>query len=165
MKKLFIIALILSSCSSVKKTLIYSSLAGGTAGAATGLAVSPNKNSRAANALVWGLAAASAMALIGYLLYKDDPRNFKLKEMLIKSSKGPEIDLGNIKIDAIFNKKEAYPVPTIKLPEKLKGKIGQQYLIKYQSIDRYHKVGNKTYYIPAFEIYEYSIDDPTKKED
>ena len=160
---ILVISLLLSSCSSMKKTLIYSSLAGGMTGAIGGVALSPNKESRGANAAVFGLIGAGVAALAGYALYKDDPRNYKLKNMLIDEDKKVSIDpnelqigLGDLKIDANLGKQEAYEVPVKKLPEKLKGKVNKQYLIKYQSKERYIKKGAKTFYIPAFEVYEHA---------
>ncbi len=165
MKKLLIFTLLLSffGCSSLKKTLVYSSLSGAMSGAAAGVLLSPNKESRGANALVFGLIGASVAALTGYTLYQDDPRNYKLKHML-KDNKpiNPneiELGLGDIKIDANLEKKEAYKVPVKDLPKELKGKVNKQYLIKYKSKERYVKKGNKTFYIPAFEVFEHAYDE------
>lgn len=159
---------VVTSCSTMKKTIIYSSLAGGMTGATAGVLLSPNKESKGANAAVFGLIGAGIAALAGYALYKDDPRNYKLDNMLqekpiSKSNRfNPnelEIGLGNFKIDANLNKKEAYEVPVKSLPEKLKGKVNKQFLIKYQSKERYIKKGAKTFYIPAFDVYEHAYGD------
>jgi hypothetical protein len=167
--RLIIICLLLSSCSTLKKTIIYSSLAGGMAGAATGALLSPNKESLGANAAVFGLIGAGVTALAGYALYKDDPRNYKLKNMLREKKEiNPneiELGLGNFNINANLDKKEVYKVPIKELPDKLKGKVNKQYLIKYQSKERYVKKGNKTYFVPAFDIYEHAYDEQLKGED
>lgn len=168
-KVLLILVLVsLCSCSTMKKTLIYSSLAGGMTGATAGAMLSPNKESRGANAAVFGLIGAGVAALAGYALYKDDPRNYKLKNMLRdKKEINPneiELGLGDIKIDANLEKKEAHPVPVTELPEQLKGKVNKQYLIKYQSKERYVKKGNKTFYIPAFEVFEHTYDEQLEGE-
>jgi hypothetical protein len=162
-----LILLITTSCSSMKKTLIYSSLAGGMTAATAGVMLSPNKESKGANAALFGVLGAGVAALAGYALYKDDPRNYKLKNMLIPpktpiseiNPNGLEIGLGNLKIDANLSKQEAYKVPVRNLPEKLKGKVNKQYLIKYQSKERYVKKGAKTFYIPAFDVYEHTYGD------
>lgn len=166
MKSIILGILILSitSCSTMKKTLIYSSLAGGATGATAGAMLSPNAESQGANAAIFGLIGAGIAALAGYALYKDDPRNYKLNQMLLDKERGNdsydpnaiEICLGNLNIDANLNKKEAYQVPVKELPEKLKGKVNRQFLIKYQSKERYVKKRNKTFYIPAFDVYEHS---------
>lgn len=162
MKYLIIICLILnlSSCSTLKRTLIYSSLIGGFAGMASGVALSPNRESRKANALVFGAIGAVATGLVGYALYKDDPRNYDLKHMLLdnKQKEDIDLDLGNLKIDANLDSSEIYDVPIKELPEKLKNKVNKQYLIKYQSKERYIKKGSKTYYIPEFEVYEHAYE-------
>jgi hypothetical protein len=158
----------LSSCSSMKKTIIYSSLAGGMTGATAGALLSPNEKSRGANAAVFGLIGAGVAALAGYALYKDDPRNYKLKNMLRDQEKiNPneiELGLGDIKIDASLEKKESHKVPVTELPKKLRGKVNQQYLIKYQSKERYVRKGNKTFYIPSFEVFEHAYSQQTKGE-
>ena len=163
---LIFLCFLISSCSSLKKTIIYSSLAGGMAGATAGAMLSPNKSSQGANAAVFGLIGAGVAALTGYALYQDDPRNYKLQNMLMdeapKAKLDPrelEIGLGDLKIDASLSKQEAYEVPVKELPEKLKGKVGKQYLIKYQSKERYIKNGAKTFYIPAFDVYEHAYGD------
>ena len=160
----------LSSCSSMKKTLIYSGLAGGMTGAATGSLLSPDKESRGANALLFGLLGAAIAAVTGAALYQDDPRNYKLKHMLENHSphvdvnpNDLEIGLGQIKIDADLKKNTAYEVPLKKLPKELEGKVNKQFLIKYQSKERYIKKGNKTFYIPAFDVYEHAYGDKYEK--
>ncbi len=83
--KMIILSILLmsvTSCSTMKKTLIYSSLAGGVTGATAGAILSPDVKSRGANAAVFGLLGAGLAALAGHALYKDDPRNYKLDQML-----------------------------------------------------------------------------------
>lgn len=169
-RKILVITILLAitGCSSMKKTLIYSSLAGGMTGATAGAMLSPNKESRGANAAVFGLIGAGVAALAGYALYKDDPRNYKLKNMLRdEQTINPdeiELGLGDIKIDANLEKKEAYKVPVKDLPKQLQGKVNKQYLIKYKSKERYVKKGNKTFYIPAFEVFEHAYDEQLEGE-
>jgi len=158
LKSSLLILLLLTGCSTLKKTLIYSGLSGALVGSMTGALLSPNKESQGANAAVFGLIGAGVAAMTGYALYKDDPRNYKLKNMLmpIEDKGNLEIPLGNITLGAHLEKLEKHKVPITKLPEKLVGKVNQQYLIKYQSKERYVKKGNKTFYIPAFEVYEHA---------
>ncbi len=159
---------LLASCSSLKKTLAYSSLSGGMAGATAGAALSPTKKDRGANAFVFGLVGAGLASLAGYALYQDDPRNYKLRSMLIDPKEGDnpnamEIGLGPLKLNIRPKREEIYQVLAKDLPDKLKGKVGKQYLIKYHAKERYIKQGPKTYYIPAFEVYEYSFHPPSEK--
>ena len=165
MNKYIILILIftMTSCSSMKKTIIYSSLAGGIAGSVSGAVLSPDKESQGGNAAIFGLIGAGIAGLAGYALYKDDPRNYKLDNMLLDDGKKKvdldpnlvPIGLENLTIGAELNKNEAYEVPLKKLPKELQGKVNKQFLIKYQSKERYIKKGNKTYYVPAFDIYEH----------
>lgn len=157
--KFILLSLIFCSCSSMKKTLIYSSLAGGLAGTTMGIVLFPNPESRLGNALVFGGLGAGSAAFMGYLLYRDDPRNYHLKSMLLEN-RPQEINLplGNLNIRAVLQSEEAYKLPVKKLPPKLKGKVGKQYLIRYKAKERYIKQGGKTYYIPEFEIYEHSFE-------
>lgn len=159
MNKLILAVLILSltGCSTLKRTLVYSSIIGGLAGSATGVVLSPNKESRRGNALLFGAVGAVASGLIGYALYKDDPRNYELKHMLMDDKKKKlDIDLGGLNIDASLKAQDIYKVPVKELPEELKGKVNKQYLIKYKSKERVINRGKKTYYIPDFEIYEHA---------
>ncbi len=151
------------SCSTLKKTITYSSLSGGMAGASAGLLLSPDKESRGVNAAIFGLIGAGIAALAGYSLYEDDPRNKKLNHMLDEKEVLGEdtlgLDLDDLKIEANLNKEEAYETPVKDLPKELKGKVKKQYVIKYQSKERYINKGNKTFYIPSFQIYEHSYED------
>lgn len=161
--KVLLFIFLFYSCSTLKKTVIYSSLAGGMAGATAGALLSPDKESQGANAALFGVLGAGIAALTGYSLYKEDPRNSKLKHMLdFQEEEDPnqvDLDLGGIKIEANLSKDETYKVPLKELPKALKGKVKKQYLIKYQSKERYINKGNKTFYIPPFQIYEHSYNE------
>ena len=54
-----------SACSTLKKTIIYSALSGGMVGASAGALLSPDVESRGANAVIFGLVGASVAALAG----------------------------------------------------------------------------------------------------
>ncbi|MBT4789937.1 MAG: hypothetical protein HON90_00070 [Halobacteriovoraceae bacterium] len=153
---------LLNSCSTLRKTIVYSSLSGALAGASTGYLLSPDEESRGANAAVFGIVGAGISALVGYSLYEDDPRNKKLNHLLEKKEpldpNSLGIDLGQLKIDAKLSQGDVYKSPSKKLPKKLRGKIKEQYIIKYQSKERYVNKGDKTYYIPSFEIYEHAYE-------
>jgi hypothetical protein len=161
MKCLFLLTFLIS-CSTMKKTLVYSSLAGGMMGATSGYVLSPDQESRGANAAVFGIVGAGISALVGYAMYEDDPRNQKLNHLLEpKKPLDPnqiDINLGDLKIDAKLKPEGIYKTPKKELPEKLKGKVKEQYLIKYQSKERYVNKGEKTYYIPSFEVYEHAYE-------
>ncbi len=156
------LSILLTSCSTLKKTVVYSSLSGAMAGASAGYLLSPDKPSRGVNAAIFGLVGAGVAALAGYSLYEEDPRNKKLNHLLDPQdaidSGSLELDLDNLRIDANLSKEETYKTPVKELPPQLKGKIKKQYVIKYQSKERYLNKGNKTFYIPPFQIYEHSYE-------
>lgn len=160
--KMLILCFFFLSCSTMKKTIVYSSLSGGFAGAGTGYLLSPDNESRGANAAVFGIVGAGISALVGYALYEDDPRNQKLNHMLEpKEEIDPNmlgITLGDLRIDANLAPKDKFKSPKKNLPEKLRGKVKEQYIIKYQSEERYLNKGEKTYYIPSFEVYEHAYE-------
>ena len=160
--------MILSSCSTLKKTIVYSSLSGAMAGGAAGYTLSPNKESQGVNAAIFGLIGAGVAALAGYALYEDDPRNQKLNHMLESSDQlGPNklgLDLNDLKIEANLTQSETFKTPDKKLPKELRGKIKKQYIIKHQSKERYINKGNKTFYIPSFQIYEHAYDNINSKD-
>ena len=153
---MILVCLGMIACSSLRRTITYSALSGAMAGAASGVALSPNKKSNKGNALIFGLATAVLAAGVGYALYQDDPRNYQLKHMLLGQSTKLDINLGTFNINAKLDKKEAYSIPVKKLPAKLKGIVNQQYLIKHRSKERVIKQRGRTFYIPAFEAYEHS---------
>ena len=142
------------SCSTLRKTILYSALSGGMAGAATGKALSPNKSSNGGNMAFFALGGAAIAAGIGYALYQDDPRNYKLKHMLL--GKNLNLEVGDLEVNAELDQKKIYHVPIIPLPEKLKEKVGKQYLIKHRAREQFIKKGKKTFYIPSFNVFEHS---------
>ena len=156
MEKLLTMLLCLSiaSCSTLRKTVVYSALSGSLAGVASGAALSPNRDSRGGNMLLFGLGGAALAAGIGYALYQDDPRNYKLKHMLLGEKL--DIDLGDLKIAARLDQDQSYRVPLIPLPNKLKDKVSRQYLMQYHSREKFIKKGTKTYYVPSFSVFEHS---------
>ena len=160
--KILLIILFLSSCSSLKSTLVYSSLSGAMAGGATGYMLSPDKESNVLNVGIGALIGAGLSAFVGYLLFEDDPRNKKLKPMMLdEKNLNPNmlgLDFGGIKIEANLIKKGKFTGPVTKLPKELEGKIKKQFVIKYQSTERYINKGNKTYYIPSFQIFEHAYE-------
>ena len=156
--------LLFSGCSNLKRTLIYSSLAGGTAGVATGVVVAPNKKSRPVNMAVYGALGAGLAALAGYRLHRDDPRNRPLAPMLDPQPRPAgnlEIESDKLRISAAVTPTEIYRVPVMELPPALVGKVGRQYLIKYRSKERTLRRGGMTWYIPGFDIYRYAYGDNT----
>ena len=149
-----VLLLLVASCSTLRKTIIYSALSGGVAGATTGKASSPNRASDGGNVVLFGLGGAAIAAGIGYALYRDDPRNYKLKHMLL--GKNLDLEVGDLEVHANLDQQKTYHVPLIPLPEKLKEKVGKQYLIEHRAREQFIKKGKKTFYIPSFNVFEHS---------
>lgn len=155
------LAFLSSSCANLRETLTYSAVIGGASGSLAGYALSPDKESRGGNAAIFGVVGAAVAAAVGYSLYEDDPRNQKLNHLLEKKEL-PEntlgLDLGELNIQAQLSQDEVFKTPTKELPSELRGKVKEQYIIKYQSKERYLNKGNKTYYIPSFQIFEHAYE-------
>lgn len=128
---------VLSSCSStsLKKSILYSSLAGCPTAGAAGYFLAPGGNeNKNANAILWCGVGAIVAGAVGYYLYEDDPRNGPLKESLAGqyqnqdqrnqnlSVQDLEIGQSKITINPTYAPLNAY---TIKddLPDSLKSKI------------------------------------------
>ena len=167
---LFILALTLMSCSTLKKTMITSAIVGGTIGGVGGAIFSPNKESVNKNAFVFSLLGASVAALGGYLLHDSPSDQEPRKNMLLDSDKDvkkiedvPLLDfspeLKNIKPEINIKAVKKYEVPQEKLPEELKGKVKKQYIMEYQSEPRTIQVGNKTIQIDSFKAWEASYEE------
>lgn len=163
--RLMCLLIILASCSSYKRTLIYSSLAGGLTGAMAGAALSPDAYSRPYNAAVFGGVGVVTGALIGHLLYQDDPRNKKLDNMLLddeqklnhaRKYEDEKLAVGPVEIEMNFSPKERSDIPQVDLPDKLKDKVAKPYVIKHTSPETYLEKNGHTYYIPSVEIYEHT---------
>lgn len=163
---LTIFLLTLTSCSSLRGSITVGSILGGTLGAMSGVVFSPNKESRAGNALVFGTIGAGAGALLSHYLYTTDPENRDLKQMIIpdenknkKTETVPLFDfnpeLKNIKPELTFKPLKKYEVPIEKLPESLQGKVKKQYLLEYESEAKTIQYQGKTIEIAPFKAYEH----------
>lgn len=161
MKYLFPLIFIFSSCASLNKSISYGSIAGAMVGGLSGSVFSPNERSRNKNIALFGAIGALAGGYLGGKIYKEDPRNKKLKPMLDMNRDINQVNFGldGININANLNPSEKYLSPQINLPKHLEGKVKKQYLIKYKAKERYINKGNKTYYIPPFEVYEHAYND------
>ena len=120
---------------------------------ATGVAVSPNRESDRGNALIFGALGAALAAGTSYVLYQDDPRNYKLDHMLMG-----KINLNDAELPVEMDKKGVHPVPVMKMPKKLQDKVVRQHLIKHKSREQFIQKGESTYYIPSFDIFEHSYE-------
>lgn len=154
-----------SSCSSLRSSLITGSVLGGSLGAASGVIFSPNKQSKAGNALIFGTLSAGLGALLAHYFYTNDPENKDLKQMIFEDNKQPikkEVplfdfnpELKNIKPDVTFKPVKKYEVPIEKLPDSLQGKVKKQFLLEYETESKTIQYEGRTIEISPFKAWEH----------
>ena len=160
------LSILITSCSSLKGTLITGSVLGGSIGGMSGMIFSPNQTSKPANALVFGVIGASIGALLGYYFYTNDPENRDLKQMIMdddkKNNSKKEVplfdfnpDLKNIKPDISFKPFKKYEVPQEKLPKDLEGKVKKQFLLEYETEGKTIQYEGRTIEISPFKAWEH----------
>ncbi len=153
---------ILTSCSTLKKTIVVSSLVGASIGATGGFVFSPDKDSTNKNAYLFGVAGGLVGAGIAYLL--DDSRAKQMTPMILEDQPKQQEklplfdfapDLKDIRPEVNFQPIKKYEVPLEKLPPELEGKVKKQFLIEYQSEPRTIEINNKTIEIGPFKAWEH----------
>ncbi|MEA9358447.1 hypothetical protein SHI21_19580 [Bacteriovorax sp. PP10] len=160
------LVLMTSSCSSLRGSLVTGSLIGGSLGGMGGVVFSPNKTSKAGNALVFGAIGAGIGALLGHYFYSSDPENRDLKQMLLDNDnergRKREVplfdfnpDLKNIKPDVSFKPVKKYEVPLEKLPKDLEGKVKKQFLLEYETEGKTIQYEGRTIEIAPFKAWEH----------
>lgn len=163
MKPSILVALIvLTSCSTLKKSLISGALLGGVVGGSGGAIFSPDEPSRPKNAYMFGVLGAVAGAGLAYLLY-DDPSRPKPPMMLDEPTQTHQSvplfdfspELRHIKPEVNFKPVNKYEVPQEKLPPELEGKVKKQFIIEYESEARTLEIENRTIQISPFKAWEH----------
>lgn len=154
--KILMLFLILSSCSSYKRTMIYSSLSGCATGGLSGRALSPNKESKNAN-LLFGCAIGGAItAGVSHLLYEDNPLNKTLPPMKLDKTdeiNQSTIDLGKIQLNLNPKAVSKHPIPIENLPDDMKRFVDTPYVIKHYQPPTTIKEKNKIIYLPKGVTY------------
>lgn len=149
MKHLALIAMLFltTSCSTMRKSIIYGGLSGASLGAVGGVMLSPDKASRSPNIAVWGSVGALVGAALGYIFFMDDPENRELPTMLQgHDAKKENYDLAPVNrippttITPKDSKK--YKLETGPLPEHLKGKVQTPFIIEHDIPERVEKLEN-----------------------
>ena len=149
MKHLVLIAVLFmtTSCSTMRKSIIYGGLSGTSLGAVGGAMLSPDKPSKAPNMAVWGSVGALVGATLGYIFFMDDPENKDLPTMLQgRDAKKENFDLAPVNrippttITPKDSKK--YKLETGPLPEHLKGKVQTPFIIEHDIPERVEKLEN-----------------------
>lgn len=164
--RVFLSLVILSGCSSLNKTMLYSSLAGTLAGGLLGHSLSPNKSSEQANAVVFGLVGGAASAGAAYFLYREARPDLKLKSSPLKE----EVQLApiqdtNLSVDALRVVPPLVPVTEKKViefsqnvPEEVRKSARKQYYIKHKTKPITIEDKSKTFEIPSFEVIESGVE-------
>lgn len=161
---LLFLLIILSSCSTFKRTVVSAALTGAIVGAAGGSAFSPDAESRDRNAYLFGVAGALAGAGTAYLLKDDPKKDAGQTPMILDQDKQthkevPLFDfspqLKNIKPEVTFKPIKKYEVPLEKLPKSLEGKVKKQYIIEYEAQARTLNIGTRTIEISPFKAWEH----------
>ena len=168
MKSSTLICLILlSSCSTLKKSIVSGAVIGGMAGAGGGAIFSPNDYSRDKNAYVFGVMGALVGAGLGYLFHEEPKKaGYKspmiLDEPIQNHQEVPLFDfspeLKNVKPEVNFKPVKKYEVPQEKLPKELEGKVKKQYIIEYEADARTLELGNRTIQISPFKAWEHTYE-------
>jgi hypothetical protein len=163
-----LVIFLLSSCSTLKKSVATSSLVAGLVGGIGGHIFSPSKEDQAKNAFLFGSLGATIGAGVGYGLYERPVSQQKLKHMLLEESKrevarksqelplfdfSPELKKMSPKVD--FKPVNKFSVPLKDLPPELQGKVKKQFIIEYQSDAKTLKIGNRTFEISPFKAWEH----------
>lgn len=157
---LFSIILLVQSCSTLKKSLLYGGIAGGSIGVIAGNTLSPDSESRIPNMAVWGSLGLISGAALGYLFFADDPENRELPSMIVPNNEKGAIS--NSKFNeaiVIPTDSKKYEVETGPLPERLKGKVKKPFLIEHEIPERVEELKNgKTITIEAHKAWEVSFE-------
>ena len=157
---LITIMCLVSSCSTMRKSIFYGGIAGITLGVVGSSALSPNKESIAPNMAVWGSLGALIGAGLGYFFFMDDPENRDLPNMILPKQKdeiNPMSKLESFTINPTDSKK--YKVESGPIPEHLKDKVKAPFIIEHEIPERVEQLENgKTITVEQHKAWEYSYE-------
>ncbi len=153
--------LLFTSCSTMRKSVLYGGLSGFTLGVVGSTSLSPNKESIAPNIAVWGSIGVLVGATLGYLFFMDDPENRDLPSMIMPKNKeqgmNPVYKLETVNIQPSDSKK--YKVESGPVPEHLKGKVKAPFIIEHEIPERVEQLENgKTITVEQHKAWEYSYE-------
>lgn len=155
--------ILLSSCSTLKKSIGVGAIIGGLVGGTGGAVFSPDEYSRDRNAYMGSMVGALAGAGLAYLFH-DEPKKKTASPMLLDepSEVHKEVplfdfspELKYIRPEVNFKPVKKYEVPLEKLPTELEGKVKKQFIIEYESDARTLEIDNRTIQISPFKAWEH----------
>ena len=149
------ILVILSSCSSLKKSMFYGGISGGAIGAFAGSSLSPDSYSKTPNALLWGGVGILAGAALGYFFFKDDPENGELPQMILKDEKRIRTTEDFSAPMIIPTEASKYKLKDTQLPDSLRSKVPHPSIIEMTIPERIQRLENgRTIVIEAHKATE-----------
>lgn len=134
----------MTSCSSLKKSLVYSGLGFGLAGGLVGSTLSPDKYSKPHNTAIGASVGVLLGAGVAYMLWKDNPENMDLKTMIIPREKINEGDTFQSPTFVIPKSSHRYKVEEldIAVPPEVKAKLPKPNVIEHLIPEREVKMEN-----------------------
>ncbi len=157
---ILLILAILTSCSSLRKSMMYGGISGGVLGGTAGNMLSPNKESVSPNMVIWGGLGALIGAGLGYFFWKDDPENKELPSMLIPMSTKNNVSNDDFEKALVLpSSSKKYRVEKGPVPEYLKGKVNDPYVIEHVIPERTEKLINgKSITIESHKAWEVTFE-------
>lgn len=167
MKKILVysIILLLTSCSTLNETLIYSSMSGALVGGYIGRESSPNKKSENLNTVIGATVGAATTSLISYYFYKDAKPDLKMKNSELEKKEIVPIEdltlgLEKINLSPKFNaiSEKEYMVFSKAVPSDVKKFAKKQYFKRYKTEPYTFEKEGKKYQIPSFDFIESGLE-------
>lgn len=163
LSRLIILSFLLTSCSTLKRSVMSGALIGGIAGGSGGAIFSPESASRDKNAYLFTIVGATVGAGLAYLLHDGPEKKARAPMILdepIQTHKDVPLfdfspELKQIRPEVNFKPVKKFEVPLEKLPPELEGKVKKQFIIEYESDARTIEIDNRTIQISPFKAWEH----------
>lgn len=166
-------ALLLSSCSTQRKTLLYSSGVGAATGAVIGRGASPDKESNLLNTGIGAAIGTVIGLLIGYFIYEDGNPTKNLKEVSPEDSKdkkglpyeskdpGKEDEIDFLKgMEPVGEKKPVKATYNENIHKDVKEELKKkQFVQDYKIPKKIIKKDGKTIIVPEQRIMEIGVEE------